>query len=635
MMPSSSFSGQVAGPTGGLVEQLAAYLPRLTLPDPVATPVSLTGAILYLQIEGFEALVESLMKTGREGGDVLTRVLNSYYSPLINAVEQYGGDILTFDGDSLVVFFKEGADARLAGRVLLDTTQTFPPIQTVEGRYTTRARAGVGLGKLTVITLGSDIAGRSLVFGGEALELARQLAQSASWQQVVGGEEAETVSQKLSSAFDRPAFGDEEPLSVFNRLSPFLPRQLAQRLKTRAGSWPGEFRRVVNIFVQLPGMDLSRPADVTALQKYYQQVQQVCAGLDGRIHTVLPIPTAELVCLHLTFGALLSNNDDAEHALRTALTLRDLPTPSGQLPTIGIASGNVFIGSAGNDRRQNYIVLGKVVNLSSQFAEAARQGDGPGTLLVDRFTRERVGLTFLFGEDLVLNLAGWPMPVKASRLLASRPATQTLTAFLREYPAQPQPLNDTGLMVDEALHGHRQITLLRENGAAAALAQRWLKQGGQGAVGHCVPNATNVPYLAWSGLLAGLVGLNEQDSRTEKAAKLSQVVARYAPSHVPFTGWLSQLVGLAQEEPGFRQRISGPQQAQFAAMVLELLGGMAEARPTLLVFHDLQWSDEAGLALLEEAVRNLGQSALLFCLTAPTADSATDRRLLALLSQAT
>ena len=631
MMPSSSYSTQSDRPAG-LMERLAAYMPTLTLPDPASGPTHLTGTVLRIEIEGFEALAESLMKTGREGGDVLTRVLNGYYSPLLKVIEERGGDVLNFDGNGLNAFFPHSSRAIEAGTALIETAQHFPSVQTLEGRYSVRLRAGVGSGELSIASLGSDIAGRSLIFSGPALELARQVALATPWQGV-GGQNQDRATDD-PARLPVPSFGNEDPLSVFNRLSPYLPRQLAQHLKTTPATIGGEFRRVVNIFVQLSGLHLNQPADLAALQTYYNQVQQVCAGLDGRIHAVLPLPTEGLICLYLTFGVLLSNNDDAEHALRTALALRDLPTPSGHLPTIGIASGNVFTGSVGNERRQSYIVLGKVVNMSSQFADAARNGDGPGTVLVDRFTRERVGLAFLFGEDLVLNLPGWPMPVKTSRVLAVRPAIVSLATLLRERPTSTQPLTERGLMLEEALHGHRQITLVQEKAQAAALAQHWLKQGGAGAVGVCMLNATHVPYLAWTGLLGGLIGLNDGDSRTEKAAKLSQVVAHFAPDFTPLTGWLNQLLGLAQEEPGFRQRISGSQQPQFATMILELLAGMAQAQPTMLIFRDIQWSDEAGMVLLEQVVRELGKSALLFCLTVSTSDAGTDNRIAALLGMA-
>ncbi len=619
MMSSSSYSGTEADPLT-LVDKLVAYLPAFVLPDPATGPLSYEGATLWAAFEGFTALAESLAKTGREGVEVLTRVLNSYLSPLFKLVEQHEGLVVGFDGTSLQVFFPAGPVAALdraekAGQALIDISKSFVPVQTAEGRYSFQTRVGVAAGKLERLTVGSDIVGRVLVFHGPALEQANLAQESIAWGQLarVAVPSSQAVSGEDESLTAPKVLKNEDPLSVFSRLSPYLPRPLAQRLKSGANMTANnEFPRVVNIFVRLAGVNLSQPDFVAKLSEYYQAVQRICAELDGRVHDIIPLPAEEAVYLHLTFGALLSNNEDATHALRTALKIRNLPTPAGELPTLGVASGTVFSGSVGTNQHQSYIVLGEVVNLSARFARAAHEAEAPGTILVDRYTRERVGLAFLFGEDLGLDLPGRNYPVKVSHLLASRPTTGALPTFLREHPTGTNQTDHN--LLNSVMQGQRRVHLSQDPGEVALIAQQWLQQGGQGATGGGMLNATNVPYLAWSGILGGLFGLSDTESRTEKAAKLSQAVALYAPSFTNLTGWLSQLVGLAQEEPGFRQRISGPQQPQFAELVLALLRGMADTRPVLLIFQDLQWSDEASLALLEQAVRDLSTSPLLFCL---------------------
>jgi class 3 adenylate cyclase len=641
-----SSSGQPPGATQSLTERIAAYLPAIALPDPARLPATTDGAIVRVEVEGFSALAESLVKTGREGADVLVRVLNSYFGPLNQMVLQHGGQALHYDGLGMLAFLPLRAGESMAevlkragglGLSLLKLNQSFHSVQTPDGRYSFQMRAGAGAGSLSFLVLGADVLGRALVFNGPAIEDARRACEQAQWNAALvwndsGVEPAQAVETGplVAPTYLSDIFEDELPLSVFNRLSPYIPRALAQRLKS-APDTPigGEFRRVVNIFVHLAGLDLAKPEDVAALGEYYLTVQRVCAGLDGRVHQIVPLPNEPAVRLHLTFGALLSNSEDADHALRAALTVRDLPTPSGRLPTLGVASGNVFTGSIGNAHRQKYIVLGDVVNLSARFAEAASV-EGAGTLLVDRYTRERVGLGFLFGEDIILNLQNWPFPVRASRLLAPRPQAYSLTTFVRDQaPTGSLPTGSLGTL-DEVLGGQRRVLILREAGQASHMAQRWIKRGGKGASGVCTANGVDVPYLAWTGLLGGLIGLNDSDSRTEKAAKLSQAVARYAPDYTPLTGWLNQLIGLAPEEPGFRQRMAGPQRGQFCKMVVDLLNGMANTNPLLLIFKDLQWSDGPGLVLLEQVIRDLNGTPILFCLTAQRGNPDLDARLAAL-----
>ncbi len=614
-----------------LVERLAAYLPHLALPEPKVMPPAFEGALVQVEIEGFSALAESLARLGREGAEMLSRVLNAYFGPLLQSLEELGGDVLHFDGQGLLAFFPAAQSAALSSALdrastaslkFLAVNEAFRGVQTADGRFSLQMRVGSAAGTLQILVVGTSMLGQSLVFNGLALEAARRACLQARWGEALVWEdnrmktaEAQVVSPGVLTSSLARLFEAEDPLSVFNRLSPYLPRQLAQRLKGSTSSLgpAEEFRRVVNLFVHVPNLDLEQESDVARLQAYYSAVQQVCAGLDGRVHEITPRPLEKAVRLHLTFGALLSNNEDAAHALRAALAVRDLPIPSGGSPALGVASGNVFTGSVGTPGRQKYIVLGDVVSLSAYFAQAATER-GDGTLLVDRYTRERVGLSYLFGEDIILNLPAWPFPVRASRLLAPRPAPCNLVTFLREYPPTgPAPTAVLGTL-DAVLAGQRHV-LLTEPGQASHLAGRWLKRVGRGAAGLCLLHAADVPYLAWSGLLGGLIGLAESDSRTEKAAKISEAVVRFAPDYVPLTGWLSQMLGLAQEEPGFRQRLSGPQRGQFVQMVTQLLQGMALAGPLLLIFRDLQWCDEPGLQLLESAVHALAGSPILFGLT--------------------
>lgn len=625
MMSSSGFPGNVASNAPSLAERLTAFLPALVLPDPLGAREPLDGAILQARFSGFAALAESLAKIGREGAEVLTRVLNNYFGPFNRALMDCGGQILKFDGQTMLVYFPGSPEVALpaaasASYAALKVAEEFYPVQTADGRYSFSTAIGLAYGSFKVMVIGADLLGRSILYAGEVFDNAREAAlqaeagKSLTWQadttQPTEKVEFSPAGKPGSGAF----FGNEDPLSIYNRISPYLPRVLAQKLKTAPGApLPGEFRRVVNIYVQVPAIDLNNAQNFEALQEYYLDVQRVCSNFDGRIHDVVPMERDQAVRFHLTFGALLSNSEDAEHALKTALKVRDLKTPSGEPPILGVASGNVFSGSVGNAQSQRYIVLGEAVSLSTRFAEAAAE-QGSGTALVDRYTRERVGLTYLFGDDIILNLADRPFPVRASRLLAQRPAACSLSTFVRDIA--PSGVLPTGVLgtFDEVLNNGRRVLLLSDTGQTAHLAQRWLKRGGAGASGACIVNADSVPYLAWSGLLGGLLGLNDTDSRTEKAAKLSQAVARYIPGYAVLTGWLNMLVGLAPEEPGFRERIAS-QRTQFDKLIIQLIGGMAAVTPQLLILRDLHWSDEPGFALLEQAVKTLEKEAVLFCLT--------------------
>ena len=71
----------------------------------------------------------------------------------------------------------------------------------------------------------------------------------------------------------------------------------------------------------------------------------------------------------MLFGAPLAYENDVERANHCALELRNLPAVEAR---IGINTGFVFCGLIGSAARQEYTVIGDVVNLASRLMQAAQ-----------------------------------------------------------------------------------------------------------------------------------------------------------------------------------------------------------------------------------------------------------------------
>ena len=56
---------------------------------------SVRGACLFADISGFTALSESLyLKMGKEGSEVLTKLLNAFYADVVKTVETWNGYVI-------------------------------------------------------------------------------------------------------------------------------------------------------------------------------------------------------------------------------------------------------------------------------------------------------------------------------------------------------------------------------------------------------------------------------------------------------------------------------------------------------------------------------------------------------------
>jgi class 3 adenylate cyclase len=116
----------------------------------------------------------------------------------------------------------------------------------------------------------------------------------------------------------------------------------------------------------------------------------------------------------------VGHENDTLHAVRCALQMiqeRDElnATSRHQLEMgIGIATGKVVAGCMGSTDRLNYTVLGERVNLASRLCSHA----GPGQIVIDQTTREKLGDSISVTPLPALNLKGFSEHVVAFELTA-------------------------------------------------------------------------------------------------------------------------------------------------------------------------------------------------------------------------
>eukprot|EP00468_Gymnochlora_sp_CCMP2014_P010054 CAMPEP_0167750018 /NCGR_PEP_ID=MMETSP0110_2-20121227/5748_1 /TAXON_ID=629695 /ORGANISM="Gymnochlora sp., Strain CCMP2014" /LENGTH=1991 /DNA_ID=CAMNT_0007635273 /DNA_START=125 /DNA_END=6100 /DNA_ORIENTATION=+ len=64
---------------------------------------SFPGVVLMADVSGFTKLTEELDKQGPAGLQKMCKILNEYFTKLVNIISEHGGDIVKFAGDALVV----------------------------------------------------------------------------------------------------------------------------------------------------------------------------------------------------------------------------------------------------------------------------------------------------------------------------------------------------------------------------------------------------------------------------------------------------------------------------------------------------------------------------------------------------
>ena len=88
---------------------LTPFVPRVVVDwlrtDPTALWRELEGTLAFVDISGFTALNERLAQKGKLGAEEVTEVMNRTFERLLDVAYAFGGGLLKFGGDALLLFF--------------------------------------------------------------------------------------------------------------------------------------------------------------------------------------------------------------------------------------------------------------------------------------------------------------------------------------------------------------------------------------------------------------------------------------------------------------------------------------------------------------------------------------------------
>lgn len=150
------------------------YLPRLLvhqlLHQQLETPWLqwFDGSLLFADVSGSTALADRLSTLGREGTERVTDALNRLFDIMIEVVENYGGDLISFGGDALLVYFGDDRHPRTAARAALalqDALKEYTHIVPGVGSFPMHLHIGVDSGRIAFASTGLPHARHCCVVG--------------------------------------------------------------------------------------------------------------------------------------------------------------------------------------------------------------------------------------------------------------------------------------------------------------------------------------------------------------------------------------------------------------------------------------------------------------------------------------
>jgi len=370
-----------------------------------------------------------------------------------------------------------------------------------------------------------------------------------------------------------------------------------------------EERKVVTVlFADLVGFtsrsERLDPEDVRAtLSPYYARLRGELERFGGTVEKFIGDAVMAV------FGAPVAHEDDAERGVRAALAIREAMADDerGLEVRIGVNTGEALVTLGARPEEGEGIVAGDVVNTAARIQAAA----APNTILVGeqtkRSTRSRIEyreVEPVQGKGKAEPIPVWEVVQATARLgvdvmqrtrapLIGRDSEREVLVSALERVREERSAQLVTLVAAPGLGKSR---LVRELLAAVEESPDLIfwRQGGS------LPYGDGITYWALGEIVKAQAGILETDDAETAAAKLAAAVASAAPDD-PDAQWLEghlrPLVGL-----GGDLEAQGDRRSEAFAAWRRFLEALAEQRPLVLVFEDLQWADNGLLDFVDHLV---------------------------------
>ena len=618
------------------MHRIASYIPQdrlrvlainSTLPDHT------NGSAIFADISGFTTLTEKLTQTlgPRKGVDELSHTLNKVYTALIDQVENYGGSIISFAGDSVIGWFEE-ADAVTSAALRATTcavsmqsamkefdelslkvsVTSGPARRLIAGDPEIQYLDTMAGQTIARLAIGERLAKKNEIILDEATCLS--LAGNATIMEDRAGEAA---SDKYSVLGSLKTTAEKHPLAPLKmdtvpkeKLRAWLLPSIYERENIGMVTFLTELRPAVPVFARFSGIDYDKDEDAEEkLNAFVSHAQRVATKYEGSLLQLVIGDKGSYI--YAVFGAPTAHEDDAQRAVYAALELKQTPQFLNFIQSIqiGVSLGTLRVGAYGSPTRRTYAALGDDVNLAARLMTTAKNNE----ILITGRVQVDIGETFTLEprEPIPMKGKGEPQPVFAVTGISRQRATR-----LPE-PTYRLPMigrQEELTLVDEkltlAISGHGQVIgITAEAGMGksrlvAEVIRLARKRGFIGYGGACHSSGTNTPYLVWKPIWQAFFDLDLEMPQRKQIRLLEGEIEDRIPERIDSLPLLGPVLDLSLPENNFTQALdTKDRKSALETLLEEFLKSVAKETPLLIVLEDLHWIDSLSQDLLGTLAR--------------------------------
>jgi class 3 adenylate cyclase len=613
--------------------------------------IQFAAAVMFIDVSRYTALVEQLARRGQEGLEDLPRLLSLSYGRCAEHIDDLGGEVLYFAGDSLLAYWPSDADdlgcaVRSAVACAEMICQGGSDVKhRIASEIYPALHLGIGAGRLWSAALGEHPT-RNLIAGGEAFtQAAASQAVARSWGYVLSAEATQILAREVTTAtnvFSRRHFETCSDIPSVDWMTQFLPMQVREILLSADSKPPavrgllavnvdpigeidvqlaelGEIRPVSALFARIVGLNCFDTLALPQHQTLYASLAEIVRARGG--------PPGNLyyddkgLVFSTTFGARGSfHRDDARRAVNVAHAINQAVDSLGLSSSIGVATGEALFGFVGSMRRRQFMTHGAPINRAARLMMANDRG-----ILCDAPTERASRSAFRFEPKGTLQLAGLGDMAAVFCPVESYEASSSdvyLVGRLNELDLLKRTFEEV------QGGGKRLLVIMGESGIGkstlvASFTETLRLTGTTVAVARAERDDRRTSFLPWRRLLGSILNLAIDIDAMLVLDALSSRLGNN-PRILERLPLLDGVLGIDITETESTRHLEGAHRGDATMrLVADLLDVIAPC-PLVLVLEDSQWLDSASWRLVERVVA--GRSSLLAVLCVRSEEIPEDLR---------
>jgi class 3 adenylate cyclase len=400
----------------------------------------------------------------------------------------------------------------------------------------------------------------------------------------------------------------------------YTPNHLVEKILHSRSALVGERKQVTVFFVDVKeSMQLAARVDA---EEWHRIMDRFFAILADGIHrfegTINQFTGDGVMAL---FGAPVAHEDHAQRACHAALHLREqLRLYAQQLKRqhgltfavrMGLNSGEVVVGSIGDDMRMDYTAQGHTVGLAARMQQIAAAGE----IYLTAHSAALVSSFFELAPIGRVRVKGVRAPVRTYTLVGTGPVRTRLEASRARGFTRFVGRADEIAILDGALSraavGYGQVVGVA--GAAGVgksrlcqeVVDRWRAEGLVVAETHCPAHGKSLPYAALLDLLRSVFAITPDESAAASRRRVRTHLRRLRRALEEELPLVLDFLELPDPKHPAPPIDAAARRERLSVFVRRLVQTQSATAPTVLLIDDAHWIDaesDTVLAQLVEAV---------------------------------